>query len=487
MQTTQHYQNYIGGEWVDAATDGVNDNSNPADTGEALGRFPRSAREDVQRAVDAATKAYVNWRRSSAADRAAILDRAATIMERRADEIGRALTLEEGKTIAEGVGETKRGATILKFFAGEPWRPTGETYNSANPNTFLYTERVPLGVVGVITPWNFPVAIPIWKLAPLLAYGNVAIFKPAELTPLTAHLITEVFDEAGLPPGVLNLVHGPGSVVGDEIAHNPGINGVTFTGSTSVGRELYAIATARGARVQLELGGKNPVVVAADAKIEQAVEIVLSGAMRSTGQKCTATSRVIVEQPIEGAFTEALVERVKSIKVGPGIDTASYMGPLVSASAEKTVLDYIDIGKNEGARLLTGGEKLGASDLGQGYFVAPTVFGDVRPEMRIAQEEIFGPVVGVIRATDLDDAVKIANGVKYGLSAAIITTNIGTAFNFVRSIEAGVVHVNSETAGAEPHVPFGGFKDSSSFSREQGRAAMEFFTQTRTVYFDMPS
>ena len=408
-------------------------------------------------------------------------------MERRADEIGRALTLEEGKTIAEGIGEAKRGATILKFFAGEPWRPSGETYNSANPNTFLYAERVPLGVVGVITPWNFPVAIPIWKLAPCLAYGNVAIFKPAELTPLTAHLIAEVFAEAGLPAGVLNLVHGPGSVVGDEIARNPGINGVTFTGSSDVGRSLYAIATGRGARVQLELGGKNPVVVAADAKLDQAVDIVLSGAMRSTGQKCTATSRVIVEQSIENAFTEALVDRVNSIKVGPGIDTTSYMGPLVSATAEQTVLDYIEIGKNEGARLRTGGEKMAKGDLGDGFFVAPTVFDHVRPEMRIAQEEIFGPVVSVIRASDLDEAVRIANGVKYGLSAAIITTNIATAFKFVRSIEAGVVHVNSETAGAEPHVPFGGMKESSSFSREQGRAAMDFFTQTRTVYFDMPS
>ncbi|HEX3722032.1 MAG TPA: aldehyde dehydrogenase family protein, partial [Nitrolancea sp.] len=231
----------------------------------------------------------------------------------------------------------------------------------------------------------------------------------------------------------------------------------------------------------------NPVVVATDAKLDQAVDIVLSGAMRSTGQKCTATSRVIVEQSIEGAFTEALVDRVKSIKVGAGIDASSYMGPLVSASAEQSVLDYIEIGKNEGARLLTGGEKLATEQLGGGYFVAPTVFGNVRPDMRIAQEEIFGPVVGVIRADDLDEAIRIANGVKYGLSAAIVTTNIGTAFKFVRAIEAGVVHVNSETAGAEPHVPFGGMKESSSFSREQGRAAMDFFTQTRTVYFDMPS
>ena len=487
MQTQQGntYKNYINGEWVDASSDDVNQNSNPADSTETLGRFPRSTRDDVRKAIDAANHAFQDWRRISAAERANILDRAGQITERRAEEIGRALTLEEGKTIAEGIGEAKRGATILKFFAGEPWRPTGETYNSANPTTFLYSERVPLGVVGIITPWNFPVAIPIWKLAPCLAYGNVAIFKPAELTPLTAHLITEVFAEAGLPAGVLNLVHGPGSVVGDELARNSGVNGVSFTGSGEVGHGIYATATAHGARVQLELGGKNPVVVAADARLDQAVDIVLSGAMRSTGQKCTATSRVIVEQPIAGAFSEALVERVKGIKVGPGIDSGTYMGPLVSAAAQKTVLSYIDAGKQEGARLLAGGEQLGG-DLANGFFVAPTVFDNVTPDMRIAQEEIFGPVVGVIRAGDLDEAIRIANGVKYGLSASIITTNIATAFKFVRSIEAGVVHVNSETAGAEPHVPFGGMKESSSFSREQGRAAMDFYTQTRTVYLDMP-
>ncbi len=487
MQTRQRYQNYIGGEWIDASGDDTNENTNPANPNEELGRFPRSTREDVQRAIDAATKAFKDWRRISAAERSTILDRAAQIMERRADEIGRALTLEEGKTLGEGVGEAKRGAAILRFFSGEPWRPTGETFNSANPTTFLYSERVPLGVVGIITPWNFPVAIPIWKLAPCLAYGNVAIFKPAELTPLTAHLITEVFAEAGLPAGVLNLVHGPGGVVGDELARNPGVNGISFTGSGEVGHGIYALASAHGARVQLELGGKNPVVVAADARLDQAVDIVLSGSMRSTGQKCTATSRVIVEQPIEGAFTEALVERVKAMHVGPGIESGTYMGPLVSSSAQKTVLDYIGIGKQEGARLLTGGEKLEGDQFSNGFFVAPTVFDNVQPNMRIAQEEIFGPVVGVIRAGDLDEAIRIANGVKYGLSASIITTNIATAFQFVRSIEAGVVHVNSETAGAEPHVPFGGMKESSSFSREQGRAAMDFYTQTRTVYLDMPS
>lgn len=480
------YRNYIGGEWVEASTDDLNENVNPADTNEVLGRFPRSTREDTQRAIEAASKAAPGWKRSTATERSGLLERAAAIMERRADEIGRALTLEEGKTIAEGVGETLRAVAILRFFAGEPWRPNGETFNSANPTTFLYSERVPLGVVGVITPWNFPVAIPVWKIAPCLAYGNVAVFKPAELTPLTAHLIAEVFDEAGVPPGVLNLVHGPGSVVGDELAKHPLVQGLTFTGSGAVGRSIYAVATARGAKVQLELGGKNPVVVAADADLSQAVEITVSGAMKSTGQKCTATSRVIVEEPILEAFTAAIVERVAGLQVGPGINPETYMGPLVSTERQRAVMEYVQIGQGEGARLLSGGDS-GSTGTDRGFYVAPTVFGNVTPNMRIAQEEIFGPVVAIMAAQDLSAAIEIANGVNYGLSASIVTRDIKKAFEFVRAVEAGIVHVNSETAGAEPHVAFGGVKDSSSYSREQGRASMEFFTQTRTVYMDMPA
>ncbi|ACZ40317.1 aldehyde dehydrogenase family protein [Sphaerobacter thermophilus] len=480
------YRNYIGGEWVMPSGAELRPNQNPADTREVLGEFPRSSEEDVARAVEAAAEALPGWRRTSGPQRSAILTKAAEILERRAQEIGEVLTREEGKTIGEGVGEVLRGVQILRFYAGEPLRPIGENYASANPDTFLYTERVPVGVVGVITPWNFPVAIPIWKLAPCLAYGNTAVFKPAELTPLTAHLITEVFAEAGLPPGVLNLVHGPGQVVGEALARHPKVNAITFTGSNAVGRHLYQIASARGAKVQLELGGKNPVVIAEDADLAQAVEIVTSGAMRSTGQKCTATSRVIVAEPLLKEFTEALVERAKSITVGPGIDPATYMGPLVSEERRESVLRYIEIGKQEGAKLLTGGEPLTGPEHKHGFFVAPTVFADVEPTMRIAQEEIFGPVVGVIRARSLDEAIEIANGVDFGLSASIITRDIRKAFHFIRSVEAGIVHVNSETAGAEPHVPFGGMKGSSSYSREQGRAAMEFFTQTKTVYLDLP-
>ncbi len=481
------YQNFINGKWVDASAAERRPDQNPADTREVLGEFPRSTVEDVRSAIDAAVAALPEWRRTSGPQRSAILHKAANLLEQRASEVGEALTLEEGKTIAEGVGEVMRGVAILRYYAGEPLRPFGENYQATNPTTFLYTEQVPLGVVGVITPWNFPAAIPIWKLAPCLAYGNVAVFKPAELTPLTAHLIVETLAEAGLPDGVLNMVQGPGSVVGNELATNPKVNGVTFTGSAEVGKQLYRVATDRGARVQLELGGKNPLIVADDASVDQAVELAISGAMRSTGQKCTATSRAIVVGRIADQFTDALVDRAKALKVGPGIDKENYMGPLVSEDARNRVLEYIDIGKREGATVRTGGEQLSGSDYDHGYFVAPTIFDNMKPEMRIAQEEIFGPVIGVIRVDSIEDAIKIANKVDYGLSASLATRDIGRAFEFIRQIEAGIVHVNSETAGAEPHVPFGGMKDSSSYSREQGRAAMEFFTQTKTVYLDMPS
>jgi alpha-ketoglutaric semialdehyde dehydrogenase len=486
VTTERPYKNYIGGHWVDASNTERRPDENPADTREILGEFPRSSQDDTRKAIDAAAAALPEWRRVSGPQRSAILTNAANLLESRAKEVGEALTKEEGKTIAEGVGEAMRGVAILRFYAGEPLRPFGEHFQATNPETFLYTEKVPLGVVGVITPWNFPVAIPIWKLAPCLAYGNTAVFKPAELTPLTAHLIVEIFAEAGVPPGVLNLVQGPGSVVGEELATNRKVNGVTFTGSGEVGRQLYRTATDRGAKVQLELGGKNPLIIAEDADLDQAVELAISGAMRSTGQKCTATSRAIVVGDIADKFTDAIVERAKTIKVGPGIDADTYMGPLVSEDQRERVLEYIEIGKTEGAKLLTGGERLSGSEYDHGYYVAPTVFDEVAPAMRIAREEIFGPVVGVIRVKSIEEAIQIANNVDYGLSASLATRDIRRAFEFIRSIDAGIVHINSETAGAEPHVPFGGMKASSSHSREQGRAAMDFFTETKTVYLDMP-
>jgi len=484
--STQNYLNYIAGHWVPASDGATTKNINPANTDEVVGEFALGGRADAARAVEAAAKAFPGWANMPMPKRGDILNKAANLFEARANDIAEALTREEGKTLAESKGEVARGASLLRYYAGETMQPIGEVYPSVSPTTFLYAERVPLGVVALITPWNFPVAIPTWKVAPALAYGNTVVLKPAELTPLTAWHLVDVLEKAGLPPGVLNLLVGRGSQAGQELVENPLVKAISFTGSNEVGARIAAQATVRGAKVQLEMGGKNPVVVLADADLGKAVEITIAGAMLSTGQKCTATSRVVVQREVINEFRDRLTERAKSLKIGDGMKPDTYMGPLVSAEAEKTVLSYIELGKKEGARLLTGGEKLRGGEYDRGYFVAPTVFDQLTPEMRIAQEEIFGPVVGMIEAKDFDEAVRLANHTKFGLSASIVTRDLGLAMRFIREIEAGIVHINSQTAGAEPQVPFGGFKGSSSGSREQGKVAREFFTQIKTVYMDPP-
>ncbi len=481
---TRAFLNYIDGEWVAASDGATTPDVNPANIGEVLGDFPLSGRADATRAVEAAAKAFPMWAKTPMPKRGDFLHRAAGLFEARADEIAEALTREEGKTLAESQGEAARGVSILRYFAGECMQPTGEVYPSASAGTFLYAERVPLGVVALITPWNFPVAIPAWKVAPALAYGNTVVFKPAELTPLTAWHLVDVLEKAGLPPGVLNLVIGRGGQAGQELVENSLVKAISFTGSNEVGSRIAAQATARGAKAQLAMGGKNPVVALADADVGKAVELTIAGAMLSTGQKCTATSRVIVQSEVANEFRERLAARAQTLKVGDGMEPDTYMGPLVSAEAEKSVLNYIEIGKAEGARLLTGGQKLRGGEYERGYFIAPTVFDRVTPDMRIAQEEIFGPVVSLIEARDFDEAVRLANHTRFGLSASVFTRDLNLALRFVREIEAGVVHVNSQTAGAEPQAPFGGFKNSSSGSREQGKAAREFFAQIKTVYLD---
>lgn len=478
------YLNWIDGQWVPASEGATHADVNPANVDEVVGHFPAAGRADAARAVDAAARAFPGWAKTPMPARGDILRRAADLFEARAAQVAEALTTEEGKTLAEAKGETLRGVSILRYYAGECMQPTGEVYPSVASGTFLYAERVPLGPVALITPWNFPVAIPVWKVAPALAYGNTVVFKPAELTPLTAWHLVDVLDKAGLPAGVLNLVVGSGSKVGQELVENDYIKAISFTGSNEVGARIAAAATARGAKVQLEMGGKNPTVVLADADLDKAADIALAGAMLSTGQKCTATSRVIVQREVLDGLRERLVARARAFRVGDGRDPQTQMGPLVSAAAEQTVLDYIGIGQNEGARLLTGGHKLTGDQYDRGYFVAPTVFDGVAPDMRIAQEEIFGPVVGLIEARDFDEAVRLANHTRYGLSASVVTRDLNLALRFVREIEAGIVHINSQTAGAEPQVPFGGFKSSSSGSREQGKVAREFFTQIKTVYVD---
>jgi len=484
--TVETLRNYINGEWRDSASGTLLEDRNPAQPDQVVARFQSSTPDDVAAAAEAAAAALPAWRAMPPPKRGEILFKAAALLEERADDVARAMTLEEGKTFREARGETLRGASILRFFAGEAWQPSGDTYPSANPSTFLYTTRAPLGVVTAITPWNFPVAIPCWKIAPALVYGNTVLLKPAELTPLTAYKIVQALEDAGLPKGVLNLVLGKGSQIGDALVGHKHVAGVTFTGSNEVGRHVYNLAIDGHKKAQLELGGKNPIVVLDDADLEQAVTQTLNGAYLSTGQKCTAASRVIVMRSVKDEFTERLLRRVRAITVGDGLDPQTYMGPLVSQGQKDTVLKYIKIGQDEGARLLAGGHALDDAGRHGGYFVEPTLFDDVTPTMRIAQEEIFGPVLALITVDSFEEAIEVANGVQYGLSASVFTRDAERAFRFVSASESGIVHVNSETAGAEPQVPFGGMKSSSSFSREQGKAAVEFFTQIKTVYFDMP-
>jgi len=476
------YGSFIGGEWLEAER--TFERVNPARPDEIVGRFALATPDDVAAAYRAASDAAPGWRRTSAAKRGEILHRAATLLEPRIDELGTELSREEGKTLAEGRGEVMRGIAILRYFAGETLQPSGSVYPSANYETFLYSVREPLGVVSIITPWNFPVAIPLWKLAPALAFGNTIVWKPSELTPLLAARVVEVLAEAGLPPGVLNMVTGDPAEIGDAVTRDPAIDGLSFTGSARVGRMIQAAVTPRGVKVQLELGGKNPVIVLEDADLHLAVEQTLRGAMYSTGQKCTATSRAIVLLDVAESFTDLLVSRVRELKVGDPLDEETNIGPLVSSGQLERVLGYLEVAKEEGHALLLGGERLGGE--GDGYFVAPTVYADMDPNSRLGQEEVFGPVVGTIRASSLDQAIEIANSVDFGLSASIFTRDLGRAFEFIREIRAGMVHVNSETAGAEPQAPFGGMKGSSSHSREQGKAAIDFYTDTKTVYLDMP-
>ena len=480
------YGNFVGGEWRPAASGDLFENRNPADRDDLVGRFAASGEEDVRAAVAAAAEAAEGWRLTSAIARSGILLKAAAILESRVQQVGRELTREEGKTLKEGIGETTRAVQILRYYAGEAQQPTGEHYPSMSPATLLYTQREPLGVVAVITPWNFPIAIPTWKIAPALAYGNTVVFKPASLTPLCAVRLVEALAEAGLPPGVLNLVTGAASAVGDPLVRDERVTGITFTGSNAVGGELRKIVAERGAKLQLELGGKNPAIVLADADVDHALGHVVNGAMMSAGQKCTATSRAIVDRELVGPFTERLRERIAGLVVGDPQRPETQIGPLVDEGNAERVAGEIERATQDGARLIAGGGRLTDNGRGRGAYVAPTLFADVDPDSRLGQEELFGPVLGVIAVDGMDEAVAVANRVRFGLSASLFTRDLGRALAFVQGIQAGIVHVNSETAGAEPQVPFGGMKGSSSYSREQGKAARDFFTQLKTVYIDPP-
>jgi alpha-ketoglutaric semialdehyde dehydrogenase len=483
----KRYGLLIDGEWRDPTSGEWTPNINPADTNDTIGEFAAAGAHDVVAAVAAAGRAFAEWRAMPMVARGNILYKAANLLEARLDEVAKAMTREEGKTLPEARGETARGVAILRYYAGEASQPDGETYPTALPSRLLYTRREPVGVVGLITPWNFPVAIPLWKLAPALVYGNTIVLKPADLTPLTAWHIADVLKEAGLPRGVLNLVTGSGRVAGNALVDHPDVHAISFTGSNAVGRQIQRKVLERGAKAQLEMGGKNPVVVLDDANLDLAVEMVTRGAMKSSGQKCTATSRVFVQEGVYSRFADALSAKVASLTVGDGAALETYLGPVVSKSQQETVLDYLDIGWKEGLHATVGGKPLNGDRFNGGFYVPPTVFVDAPAESRLMQEEIFGPVVALASVSTLDAAIDAANAVPFGLSASIISRDIGKIMRFIDGIQAGLVHVNDETAGAEPHVPFGGFKDSSSHSREQGKAAREFYTQVKTVYLDYPS
>ena len=477
------YGNYIGGAWKPAASGETFENRNPANPSELIGYFAASDASDVDAAVAAAQDAFEGWASTSAIARANILYKASEILASRLQDVARDLTREEGKTLKEAIGETSRSVAILRYYAGEIQQPIGEHYPSASPTTMLFTVREPVGVCGLITPWNFPIAIPAWKLVPAIAFGNTVVLKPASFTPLCTVHLTAALADAGLPAGVLNLVTGSASKVGDPLVKDERVAAISFTGSDSVGKGIKRIASDRGAKVQLEMGGKNPAIVLADADLDHAVTQVMNGAMMSTGQKCTATSRAIIDRKIVSEMTERLSARISGLKVGDPLADGTNIGPLISDDAARSVYGEIERSQTDGVELVAGGKRL---DLNGGYFVEPTLFTNVAPESRLGQDELFGPVLGVIPVDGLDEAIAVANNVRYGLSASLFTRDIGKALKFVQGIHAGIVHVNSETAGAEPQVPFGGYKDSSSHSREQGKAAREFYTQIKTVYFDPP-
>jgi len=476
--------NFIAGRWVESSGGRKVERRNPANLDEVVGVVTLSTREEARAAVEAASAAFPAWRAAPAPGRGRIIARAAQLMSERQADLARMLTREEGKTLKESAGEIQRSINVLEFMAGEARRLGGETLPSDLPKNFAYTMKQPLGVVACITPWNFPVAIPVWKIAPALVAGNTVVFKPATITSFTGMKVVEIFEEAGVPTGALNMVVGSGAEVGDELLAHPAVKAVSFTGSNEVGAALYAQGAKRLLKVQCEMGGKNPLLVLEDADLPLAVESTLQGAFGSTGQRCTATSRVIVEEGVADEFVRRLKERVAQYKVGNGVEPDVLVGPSVDESQFKTVLKYLEIGKQEGAKLVCGGERLRGGAYDRGYFVAPTIFDHVKPAMRIAQEEIFGPVLSVIRVKDFEAAVEAANGVIYGLSSSIYTQNVSRVFEFVDRIETGIVHINSPTTGGEAQVPFGGMKGTGVGLREQGRVAMDFFTELKAVYVD---
>jgi acyl-CoA reductase-like NAD-dependent aldehyde dehydrogenase len=475
------YLNLISGQWQASATGRTFENRNPADTDDLVGTFPESSADDVAAAVAAARAAQPAWAAMPAPKRGDVFYRAANLLEARADEIAREMTREEGKTLPEARGEVGRTINILRYYGGEGARLYGRVIPSERDRVFMHTLRAPLGVVGAITPWNFPIAIPAWKCCPALVSGNAVVLKPSELAPLCATRLAEFLVEAGLPAGVLNVVHGKGEAGAAVVAHEH-VRAVSFTGSEATGGKVAEVCGKRKARVQLEMGGKNPTIVLADADLDEAAGIVLNAAFGSTGQRCTATSRAIVERSVVDAFSERLVTKAKAMRVGPGLESGIDVGPSINAPHADRVVSEVAAAASAGARVLTGGARLTAGALARGHFVEPTVLGDVTPQMTIAQEEVFGPVCAILPADDFEQALTLANDVRFGLSATICTRSLSHALQFAQRIEAGLVMVNLPSAGVEYQVAFGGSKASSLGPREQGPEAIDFYTTLKTVY-----
>lgn len=478
------HPNFIGGEWVPPTTGDFAPNRNPANGDDVIGLFPVSGKADAEAAVKAAREAFPGWSGTPAPARGRILWRAVELFKARVDEIAQTLCREEGKTFTEARGEVNKGINLFEFYAGEGFRIHGKVLPSELRQTLTFTMRQPLGVVALITPWNFPFAIPAWKSAPALVTGNTVVLKPASNTPATAALIARVLEEAGLPKGVFNLVTGPGGAVGNTLVDHPDVKAVSFTGSNGIGMALNERAARRGIKVTCEMGGKNPVVVLDDADLNLAASGILGGAFGSTGQRCTATSRVVVQRGVAAQLVEALVAGANRLVVGNGLEPGVDMGPAVDAAQLKTDMEYVQIAQDEGARLMAGGKRLTGGAWDKGFFVQPTVFTGVSAKMRIHQEEVFGPLIAVVEVGDFEEALAVANDVPFGLSASIYTRDANLAMKFVERSEVGMVHVNNPTVGGEAQLPFGGWKSTGVGEREMAEEGAEFFTQLKTVFFD---
>jgi len=481
--TTKQFQNFIGGEWVDAGSGETFESLSPA-TGELIGTFPKSGAEDVERAVAAAKAAYEEWRLVPAPKRGEILFRFGRLVQEEKDDLTDLMTREMGKVKAEAGGDVQEAIDMSFYMGGEGRRLFGQTTPSELPDKFQMSVRLPIGVVGVITPWNFPIAIPSWKITPALVCGNTVVFKPATDTPLLGERFVELLAEAGVPAGVVNVVHGGGGAVGDALVRHPDVPVITLTGSRETGVTVMRNAADNLKRVHLELGGKNAILVMDDADLDLAVDGIVWSAFGTSGQRCTAASRVIVHRAVYDELRRRLVDRAEAMRLGPGWEDDTDVGPVINAGALEKIHSYTGIGQDEGATLLTGGEPATDGDLAKGHYYRPTIFGDVEPGMRIAQEEIFGPTTALIPVDSFDEAIRAANGVRYGLSSSIFTRDVNKAFRAMRDLDTGITYINAGTIGAEVHLPFGGTKDTGNGHREAGQAALDVFTEWKSVYVD---